>query len=77
MYATPVIYPISVAPPDKQFWLWLNPLTSLFEAFKFAFLGNGVFSYFWLGYSVVFTIICFVAGIVVFNKVEKRFIDTV
>ena len=77
MYATPVIYPISVAPPDKQFWLWLNPLTSLFEAFKFAFLGNGVFSYFWLSYSVVFTIICFVAGIVVFNKVEKRFIDTV
>lgn len=77
MYATPVIYPISIASPEKQFWLWLNPLTSLFEAFKFSFLGEGVFSYYWLTYSVVFTIIMLTAGIAIFNKVEKRFIDTV
>ncbi len=77
MYATPVIYPLSIASPDKQFWLWLNPLTSLFEAFKFAFLGEGAFSFFWLGYSAVFTIVLLMVGIVIFNRVEKRFIDTV
>jgi len=77
MYATPVIYPISMVSRDKQFWLWLNPLTSLFETFKLAFLGKGTFSPFWLMYSVVFTIVSLLFGMLVFNKVEKRFIDTV
>ena len=77
MYATPVIYPISIASQQKQIWLWLNPLTSIFEAFKFSFLGQGVFSYFWLGYSVAFTLLLLVLGVVIFNVVEKRFIDTV
>ena len=77
MYATPVIYPISTISPDKQFFLWLNPLTSLFEAFKYSFLGEGALNYFWLGYSVVFTIVVLIFGIIIFNKVEKRFIDTV
>lgn len=77
MYATPIIYPISIASADKQFWLWLNPLTSLFEAFKFAFLGKGIFSPFWLGYSTLFAVVTLLSGIVIFHKVEKRFIDTV
>lgn len=77
MYATPIIYPITEVPADKQFWIWLNPLTSLFEAFKYAFLGHGVVSPLWLSYSVCFTIVLFLVGIVVFNKVEKKFIDTV
>ncbi|MCF8450870.1 MAG: ABC transporter permease [Taibaiella sp.] len=77
MYATPVIYPLSLASPDKQIWLWLNPLTSLFEAFKFAFLGHGAFSFFWLGYSTVFTAVLLFFGVIIFNKVEKKFIDTV
>jgi lipopolysaccharide transport system permease protein len=77
MYATPVIYPISIASPEKQFWLWINPLTSIFEAFKYSFLGQGQFSYFWLGYSVVFTLMLLTVGVVIFNVVEKKFIDTV
>jgi lipopolysaccharide transport system permease protein len=77
MYATPVLYPISIAPANKQFWLWLNPLTSIVEGFRCAFLGSGVFSYFWLSYSLLFMIIALITGIIVFNKVEKRFIDTV
>lgn len=77
MYATPVIYPISIASPEKQFWLWINPLTSIFEAFKYSFLGQGQFSYFWLGYSVVFTFVLLTIGVVIFNVVEKKFIDTV
>ncbi len=76
MYATPVIYPVSKF-KDHQLLLWLNPLTSIFEAFKYAFLGKGSFSWFWLSYSLVFTIIILISGMFVFNKIEKRFIDTV
>jgi len=77
MYATPVIYPISIASPRKQFWLWLNPLTSLFELFKYGFLGNGVVNYSWLLYTVVFSFFLLLFGFMIFSKVEKRFIDTV
>ena len=77
MYATPVIYPLSKI-HNHRIWLWLNPLTSLFETFKYAFFGKGgIFSLFWLTYSIVFTIVLLVCGIFIFNKVEKRFIDTV
>lgn len=77
MYATPIIYPISTVSAENQIWLWLNPLTSLFEAFKFAFLGEGVVNYTWLSYSVIFTLVVTFFGVMVFNKVEKRFIDSV
>jgi lipopolysaccharide transport system permease protein len=77
MYATPVIYPVSIAPPEKQYLLWLNPLTSLFEAFKYSFLGRGVFDIAWLAYSAIFTVVVTIVGIIIFNRVEKRFIDTV
>ena len=79
MYITPVIYPLSIAPPDKQIFLWLNPLTSLFEAFKYSFLGAnaGTWSNFWLAYSVIFTLVIFFIGLIMFNKVEKKFIDTI
>ena len=77
MYITPVIIPLSeVAGRNKIFFL-LNPLTSLFEAFKFGFLGTGTFQGMWLLYSTVFTIVLLCVGLVTFNKVEKRFIDTV
>ena len=78
MYASPVAY--SMANPKVQKYhliLWLNPLTSLFEAFKYGFLGKGEFNFLLLLYSTVFTIILLILGIVIFNKVEKRFIDTV
>ena len=76
MFATPVIYPVSHY-PQYAFWLFLNPLTSIFEAFKYAFLGSGVLSFGWLGYSFVFTLVVLFSGIFIFNKVERRFIDTV
>lgn len=76
MFATPVIYPVNHY-PQYEFWLFLNPLTSIFEAFKYAFLGSGVLNVGWLMYSCVFTIVVLLSGIFIFNKVEKRFIDTV
>ena len=77
MYATPVIYPLSEAHGKKRLFVLLNPLTSLFEAFKYGFLGQGTFDIKWLAYSVVFTLVLLLSGIMVFNKIEKRFIDTV
>ncbi len=77
MYATPVIYPISMASPEMQFWLWLNPLTSLLEAFKYGFLGQGLLNYFWLTYSVVFAVVLALIGVITFNRVEKKFVDMI
>jgi len=76
MFATPVLYPISKY-PRYQFGLFLNPLTSVFEGFKYAFLGSGVLDFRWLLYSSVFTLIVLISGIFMFNKVERKFIDTV
>ena len=77
MYITPVIIPLSGVHGKKRLFFLLNPLTSLFEAFKFGFFGQGTFSPRWLLYSIVFTIVLFTIGILTFNRVEKRFIDTV
>lgn len=77
MYASAVIFPASVVPADKQWILFLNPLVSLMEAIKYSFLGQGIFSWFYLSYSTIFTAIILVIGVLVFNKVEKGFIDTV
>ena len=77
MYASAVIFPASVVPADKQWILFLNPLVSLMEAIKFSFIGQGVFSWFYLAYSTIFTAVILLIGVLVFNKVEKGFIDTV
>ena len=76
MYATPVIYPLSKI-HSHRIWFWLNPLTSIFETFKFAFFGSGILSIPWLMYSIGFTVMMLIIGILIFNKVERRFIDTV
>lgn len=77
MYASAVIYPVSVVAPEKQWILFLNPLIPLMEAIKFSFLGEGILDWAYVAYSSVFTIIVLVIGVLVFNKVEKGFIDTV
>jgi lipopolysaccharide transport system permease protein len=77
MYATPVVYPASIVTGRFKTLLWLNPMTSILEAFKHMFLGQGQFDWFWLGYSAVFTVIIFLLGLTVFNRTEKNFMDTV
>lgn len=77
MYATPVIYPLNSIPADKRWILLLNPMTSVVETFKYATIGQGVFSWVHLAYSLGFMIALLFLGIVVFNKVEKGFMDTV
>ncbi|RLZ12694.1 ABC transporter permease [Faecalibacter macacae] len=77
MYITPVVMPAS-AFPDKYKWIInLNPLTGIFECFKYAYLGFGGFNFIMLLYTTLFTFIFLVIGILVFNKTEKTFLDTV
>ena len=77
MYATPVIYPVS-AIPDQYRWLILaNPLTPIIEGFRFAFLGAGAFDVGQLLYSFGFMVVVLLIGILLFNQVERTFMDTV
>jgi len=77
MYASPIVYPLSIV-PEKYKWIILsNPVTSIIETFKYAMLGVGEFNWFHLTYSLVFTIILFFIGLIIFHKVEKSFMDTV
>ena len=77
MYASPVIYPVSAIPEKYRQVLILNPLTGLIETFRFGFTGAGQFYPFAFAYSVVFTLVTLLIGLVVFNKVEKNFVDTI
>jgi lipopolysaccharide transport system permease protein len=77
MYATPVIYPLSMMSPHRQWIMALNPLTSIIEIFKYSTLGVGVFSWGMLAYSFAFMLVILALGIIVFNKVERSFMDTV
>ncbi len=78
MYATPIIYPLSTVPDGKLKTLMLiNPITSIVEAFKYGTLGVGMMSWGWLAYSFAFMVVLLFVGIIVFNKVEKSFMDTV
>ena len=84
MYATPIVYPLSKTNSMTYFGIpvhklmCLNPVTPIIETFKYGFLGCGAFvGWRWLVYSFVFMIVLLSVGIVVFNKVQKSFMDTV
>ena len=84
MYATPIVYPLSqvedkvVAGINLHTVMALNPVTSIIETFKYGFLGAGDFiGWGWLAYSFIFMLILLALGVVVFNKVQKSFMDTV
>ena len=77
MYATPVIYPLSSIPDKWRFLIWYNPMTPIIETFRFSFLGVGSFSWGHLAYSAGFTAVVLTLGIIIFNRVEQTFMDTV
>ncbi|MBR6492327.1 MAG: ABC transporter permease [Paludibacteraceae bacterium] len=78
VYVTPVIYPLSMVTNEKlHLAMSLNPVTPVMEAIKYSLLGQGQFSWLWLGYSAAFTLILLVFGLMLFNKVQKSFMDTV
>jgi lipopolysaccharide transport system permease protein len=77
MYATPIIYPLSTVPAKYQALVLINPISPIVEIFRYATLGVGTFHIPQLIYSIVWSIGILLIGIVVFNKVEQSFIDTV
>lgn len=77
MYATPVIYPSSAIPADYQWLVNMNPLVGLFDYMRYAFLGVGSFTFSDFIYPTVFSLVVLFFGILVFNKVQKTFMDTV
>lgn len=78
MYATPVVYPLSQL---KEGWMrtvvMVNPVTMPIELYRFALLGVGTIDWLYYSISIVFTIVVAIFGIMVFNKVERTFMDTV
>ncbi len=78
MYATPIVYPLSFIRGKSFQWLLdINPLTSIIEMFRYAFFGIGIFTIASVLYSTIFMVIAVAVGIILFNKVERTFIDTV
>lgn len=80
MYLTTVIYPLSVVKAKYPHYQWLveyNPMTPIIEAFRYGFLGQGTFTFFSLGITTAITLLILLLGVVVFNRVERTFIDTV
>jgi lipopolysaccharide transport system permease protein len=77
MYATPVIYPLSSITGRSRIIIMANPMTSVVETFRYAFLGSGTFSWSALGYSTLITVVVLLIGTIIFNRVQKSFTDTV
>jgi lipopolysaccharide transport system permease protein len=77
MYATPVIYPTSILSPTLKMIMSWNPLTGIFECFRYAFLGAGDFTPSMLVYGAIVIFAILIAGTLIFNKIEKSFTDTI
>lgn len=77
MYATPVIYPLSAAPEKYRDLISLNPLTPIFETFKYSCMGCGSLDWSGLLYSTVFMCIVLFLSVIIFSRVERNFMDTV
>ena len=78
MYATPIVYPLSyVTNPTLHKIMLVNPMTAVIETFKFGAYGAGEFSWQALGYSAAIILVLLVIGILMFNRKQKSFIDTI
>lgn len=78
MYATPIVYPLSMVEEGPlRTLIMANPMTSIIEAFKYATLGQGYFSWLALGYSFLFTSVLLLFSVAIFNKVQRNFMDTI
>lgn len=77
MYLSPVIFPVTIWPVKIRWIIYANPMTAIIETFRFGFLGIGSFDGIHIFYSFLFSVFIFLFGLVIFNRVEKNFIDTV
>ena len=77
MFACPIFYPLSFAYQKIQWLIYANPLSSLFELFRYAFLGKGEFSLLHISYSFLMMILLVVSGFLLFNKKGDELMDVV
>lgn len=77
MYATPIVYPLSLVPARYKMLMELNPVSPAIELFRMAYFGTGTINPLFLGINICFTFLILFIGIIVFNKTEKTFMDTV
>ena len=77
MYATPIIYPLSTITSKYKWLIVANPLSSLVEGFRKVYLGTGTLNWNSLLYSFSCMVIVMIFGIIIFNRIEKTFMDTV
>jgi len=77
MYATPVVYPLTMVPEQYRFLAALNPMTAIVEIFRLAFLGTSGIEPIHIVTSACFTVSVFVVGVILFTRIEKTFMDTV
>lgn len=77
MYLSAVIYPVSSLPDKYKFYIQSNPMAAIMESFRYAFFGQGSYDFFHLAYSTIFAVIVFFSGLIVFNRIERNFMDTV
>lgn len=77
MYASPIVYPLSLISEERKWLVLINPISSIIETFRFTLFGEGYFSLLAMAYSLVMILVLLFASLMVFNQVEKSFIDTV
>ena len=80
VYFSAVPYPLSEVKNKMPDYAWIvqyNPLTQIIEGFRYMILDTGSFTWFGFAYTLVISIFLFLFGLVVFNRTEKNFIDTV
>lgn len=77
MYATPIVYPLTLVPDWLRPWYVLNPMVAIVESFRYAFLGSGAIQWSYVGISWLVTLLILFVGIILFSRVEKTFMDTV
>jgi lipopolysaccharide transport system permease protein len=77
MYASPVIFPVSSLEGEIRMLILANPMSAIIETFRYGFLGEGTFSWGYLSYSACFSLFSLYLGSLIFNKVQRSFMDTV
>lgn len=77
MYATPIVYPLSQIPEKWRFAFILNPMSSIVETFRYGAIGSGELNWLYLGVGAAVTLGIFIVGVLMFEKVEKTFMDRV
>ena len=77
MYSTTIIYPLSVIPEKYRFIALLNPMVSVVQVFRYAWLGVGIFPVYGFIYAIGASLVSFLIGVIVFNYVERTAMDLV